>query len=422
MGLTLIGLCALFLPIQIRLAIRNHRPLLGARTVFLAACVSILVLQLSFIFAGVYFSDDSVRHMYDGLQLLRGESIYIDPPTTLGPVEGLLPNHPELASVYLPFTQLQAVVGAALHPHFGFPLVYHLLLAVSLAFSLRELPSHGRRLLAILALSPFFLIASASRHADVQGMMLVILGLALVEKRESSRDFWAGLAAGVLPALKPVGLVWALFLLADLTLRRRRLPRAWLAGVLVSALALSAFSVAVLWRDWQSLVAFTDTVRFFADWFIAYNPVILMRTWLTDIEQRTVIVEFRREILTLLLGGLFLMPLIATARNIRGTLPSGLSRLLRRLLRESLVWVLVLGVLAAGVWHPWYFVWWLPALSLTGRFRAAAFLPGLLVLFYVPVAILRVTGHWEYDLFVFCVFCYVSAWFWLTRNRRGAVT
>ena len=419
---TLIGLCALFFPIQARLANRPHRPLLAARVPFLMACGLAVATQIGFVFAGVYFSDDSVRHMYDGFQLLRGQAIYVDPPAVLGRVEGMLPNHPELASIYLPFTQLQATLGAAMHARLGFPIVYHLLLAILLSVCFWELPSRGRRLLVVLALSPFFLIVSASRHADVQGMTLAILSMALAEKRKRGRDLAAGVAASLLAGLKPIGSVWACFLLVDLILRRGRLPRAWLCGAVLGTLGLVGFAVGWLWKDTRSLAAFLDTARFFADWFIAYNPFVILRAAISDGDQRGIIVAFRREILTLLFGGFLFMPLLTTARMVGSiTFPGG-PRLIRRVLREGLVWVLVMGVLAAGVWHPWYFLWWIPALWLSGRFRAAAFLPGLLVLFYIPVAALRLTGRWEYDLFVFSLFFYVPAWFWLTRNRRIAVT
>lgn len=418
--LWLLLLCGLYFPVQLRLANRPHRPPLAARPVFLVAAALALGLQLTFIFAGFYFSDDSIRHIYDGVQILRGGAVYLEPPATLGKLGELMPNHPELATVYLPFTQFQSVLGALLHERYGFPIVYHLICALLLAYALRELPSRNRRVLVVLVLSPFFLIAASSRHSDLQGMLLVIASLILSERGGRKRQFVAGALAGLLPCLKPIGLVWSVFLFFDLMLRVGKRRRPWLVGFGTALLTMGAFAALVLWRDQRTLFAFFDTVKHFGDWFVAYNPIVLVRLAQDVTEQKLIIQEVRREILVVLAVGLFLIPLAATARNVRGTLPSDPRRLLRRGLREALVWVLVLGTLAAAVWHPWYFLWWLPALIMTGRFRLAALLPGLLLLFYVPIPVLRAQGRWDYEMFVFAVVLYLSAWFWLTRNRRSA--
>ncbi len=421
--LALLGMCAAFLPVQLRIALRPHRPMLGARLVFLGACAVAVLVQLLFVFTGVYFSDDSVRHVYDGHQLLAGRDVYAEPPAMLGRIGGLLPNHPELPTIYLPFTQMQAVLGALLSPvafpDLGFPLVYHLCLACGIAVAAWFLPPRARRLLILLALSPYFLFASSSRHADAQGFLLVVLSLALVRSRSPGRDFAAGFAAGLLPGLKPLGVVWMLFLAADVALRRRAVERQWFLGMGAALLLVCCVGV-WLWSSPRSLAGFLETGRHFADWFVAYNPFVLLKLAWTEAEQRATIVEFRREMLTLLVVGLCLMPLFATARMRSPRLLAVPGRrLLRRLAREILVWTLLLGVLWAAVWHPWYFLWWIPALALSGRWKAVSFLPGLLVLFYLPVASLRFDGRWDYGLFVFAIFCYVPAWFWLTRNRRS---
>lgn len=63
-----------------------------------------------------YYSDDWIRHVYDGLQLVQGRPVYRLPPVDLPPPAGfdLLPNHAHRQTIYLPFTQLQAWLAGSL--------------------------------------------------------------------------------------------------------------------------------------------------------------------------------------------------------------------------------------------------------------------------------------------------------------------
>ncbi|MCB1310000.1 MAG: hypothetical protein KDK30_17555, partial [Leptospiraceae bacterium] len=61
-----------------------------------------------------YFSDDAIRHIHDGHALLNGVDVYGVPPAERAAVLNRLPNHPELGTIYFPFTQLQALAGAFL--------------------------------------------------------------------------------------------------------------------------------------------------------------------------------------------------------------------------------------------------------------------------------------------------------------------
>ena len=76
-------------------------------------------------------------------------------------------------------------------------------------------------------------------------------------------------------------------------------------------------------------------------------------------------------------------------------------------LGRLLVAALGASILSKGVWHPWYFLWLIPALALSGRRRGAIFVVGALPLFYLPVVFLRATGDWWMPVFYVAMGIYI---------------
>ncbi|MCR9144420.1 MAG: hypothetical protein NXI24_19435 [bacterium] len=391
----------------------------------------------AFVFAPVYFSDDSVRHIHDGFYLLQGVDVYTTPPKSLPPFLDRLPNHPDVGTIYLPFTQLQAVVGAALHPRYGFLAVYYSVIFALLGLVWSRLRFGRERSIALAFIfSPAFLIPLAARHADVQGLLLVAAAVALLRTGDHAesqtnhddarppglrRDGIFGrhaLAAGLLAlaaGLKPEGLLWAgtvglyVFVLCvndSFSPARRRGLYGFIVGGAVTGGGLALFAWMVLFPTPDAWQSFMRTVALFTDWFAAYNPILHAReTLYPDVERPALLGIYRREVLLLALLW-FLLPMHRFLRGVHGQ--AGAAQFL---IGRLLVALLTASILSKGVWHPWYFLWLLPALWLTGRRRGAMFLAGALPLFYLPVIFLRATGEWWMPVFYGGVLAYAALFF-----------
>ncbi len=401
------------------------------------------------VFAPVYFSDDSIRHIHDGFYLLQGVDVYSTPPEALPPFLDRLPNHPDVGTIYLPFTQLQAYAGAALHARYGFLGVYYALCCAAIFAIWHNLDGERERVpLLLFWLSPAFLIPLSARHADVQGLLFVVLALVLLRTPPSAdrtrsqnadsrpvgtesvssapegRRPWArilraacaGLVLSAAAGLKPEGLIWAgtvgLYLVARRLFGRGSalaIGAFLLGGVLGAALQL-AFARFVLFAEPEAWRSFMSTVALFTQWFAAYNPVLELREWLyPDVSRPALLAAYRREIF--LLGTLWLFLPFFRGSSFSVPLRGPAVEDLRMFVGRLLVAALAASILSKGVWHPWYFLWLLPALWLTARRMAAVFLGGALPLFYLPVVYLRASGEWWMPIFYAAILIYTALFF-----------
>lgn len=371
-----------------------------------------MMMVLAGIFAPPFFSDDSLRHVHDGFYLLHGIDVYTIPPAHLPLAPGLdrLPNHPDVGTIYFPFTQMQALAGAALSARYGFFAIFASLCAALMYLNFRCASRHERRALALLFFSPAFLIFAVSRHADVQGLLLATAAYllwrrAITLRSRSAGAAWAaaaGLCAGLLIGLKPEGFVYLLFLgvLVLIAVRqdrhRRRLAGAWFTALFLVTFAQVMFALLVMFPAWEAFGAFLRTARFFTNWFVGYNPVVDLLLWFFDpgLERPWYLAAYRGGVFAL--AAVLCMILLFRQLQRRPAPSSGSTRtlVLRRWLRAAVPIALGAVILSKGVWHPWYFLWFAPVLGLRREFRTAAWLCAGLVLAYGPVFYLRRDGDW----------------------------
>lgn len=375
------------------------RPPLDSRAASLTVGVGFACVFAAFVSAPVFLSDDSIRHIHDGYYLLQGVDVYTTPPERLPRLLDRLPNHPDVGTIYLPFTQLQALIGAAIHPHRGFLSVYYAVawLAMLLAWRWAR-PGWERVLLLAFWTSPIFLITSAARHADVQGTLLVIVALLALRRVRvlaavrSTGFKGRGCGTGAGPALvggaalalaaglKPEGGLYAgtfgLAVLVWLNSRWRGGDRglalscgvAFAGGAGLVGGGLLAFAVLVLFAGDQAWPSFLFTVRLFTDWFAAYNPLLeLLEWWHSQSERPQLMAVYRRGVGLIALGLFGLFALRSWRRPRRGHRAAAhLRKFWRSLWLSGLLILVAASVTSKGVWHPWYFLWLLPALWLTG--------------------------------------------------------
>ena len=439
--------------------------------------LGLLCLFFSFAWAPFYFSDDALRHIHDGHYLLSGVDIYQITPTDLEAVLEQTPNHPELGSIYLPLTQAQAMLGALFSVPHGFRFVYIFFCVLLLAFIWLFAESKQAYLYLSFCFSPCFLIFLASHHADLQGFLLIgLIGVGLRACFTKSRPetlkacssflyLGLGFLAALLPGLKPEGLVWFLYLSLyflsknyfyfgqrDKSTKAKPLKKAiffWFSG---AALALGLqifFAAAVLFQSRDSWLAFLETIRFFTDWFLAYNPILDLRT--SMYEQNTILrpdifAHYRKQVCAAALLSFFLFPgllLLSRKRKQAFRVKEKKSQICSENLIECvtesfLKLALCTLLILKGAWNPWYLLWLLPALWNYPNYsdhgeetnepvsRCTHFLTAAIPLFYIPVVQLRAKGIWQmqdfYMAFVLMgLFWFMSLKISSFRSKRAKV-
>ncbi len=416
--------------------------------------ISLSIVFFCFIWTPFYFSDDALRHIHDGFYLQSGIDVYTIPPQDLRPVlAGKQPNHPEVPSIYLPVTQVQAMLGAALPlpSYYGFRLVYISICVILMCCIWGLCPPQRRQFYLHIFLAPWFCIFLAGHHADLQGFLLLLcigLGLkkakftwpnqAAILPRAIARFyllyfFYFAMAflAGLMVGLKPEGIwlflclhVWVIY---DCYITKKgKYLLCWLGGSFLCLLLQVAFARLFLWPNAEAFYSFLSTSRFFADWFLAYNPILELRTFFyeKDILRPEIFSLYRKQIFILgsvcffMLAGLFLSD--QRLHKLK------LVRLLSLQGRITVYLGLVIIIMAKGVWHPWYFLW------LIGVFLAfhtpkkenylanqvIHFISASLLIFYLPVIQLRAQGVWQMSNFYFAFIFLLLFWIFLTwRNK-----
>lgn len=411
----------------------------------------------SFAWAPLYFSDDALRHIHEGYYLLAGVDVYKTAPQELKAILAQSPNHPELGSLYLPLTQLQAMLGALFSVPQGFRFVYIFFCVLFMALTWLFGKGEGRSFYLNFYFSPPFLIFLASHHADLQGFLLLGLigvGLQASFTKEATNSFLGrysflyfglGFLSALLPGLKAEGLVWLLYLSFYFLSKSyfhfsygamfKKVSLLWLSGLILGLGLEGLFAWLFLFRSADSFFAFLETASFFTDWFLAYNPILDLRTFMYE-EGLTlrpeIFAHYRRQIYLIALLSFFLLPgfLILYGKKECGLkgkkapLQIYIENLLESFLKVSLFAFLAFK----GVWHPWYFLWLLPALwaypDYKGHekknsiaFSCARFLTALLPLFYIPIVQLRAKGIWQMQGF-YIAFVLIGIFHFVFTKRR----
>ncbi len=411
------------------------------------ACAALAAAGAAFVFAPFYFSDDSVRHIHEGFYLRLGIDVYSTPPLVLPPILETPPNYAWVGSVYFPATQALAWVGAGLSPRYGFLALYNGAVLLALGVALARFRPAQRRFWASRALAPIVWITFASRHADLLGLVLVLAALSLLPEsaagvspgvrrgwRAGAKLLAVGFFAAWLPGLKPEGLPWFLYLAwraagfaTDATARERRREHASAAALFCLGAAgplifQVAFAAHALWPTDAAQTAFARTVRDFADWFLAYNPILDFREAFLGALRPDDLRIHRAQVAAV--GGLVLCLAPAVwllRRNPQRFEGRRLRRLERirapRMAAFALLTALAVLTLSRGAWNPWYFLWMLPALRLAGMHGAELWLARGLPLWYIPIFWLRYDGAWDMALFYWIAGGYFLLGFLLTNAK-----
>ncbi len=378
-------------------------------------------LPLLWIPAGFYFSDDAVRHIQDGVQILKGVDVYAVPAGRLSNPIGLTANQPQLGSIYLPTIQLLSVLGAMANGVWGFRIFYALAATALSVWVTAKLPNRHRGWFVWALMSPLWVIISASRHSDGIGALLILTAVVAVRKKGKAGLFFGGMACVAAIGAKPEGMVFGAAIAGALLLGLRpwRDLGWFLAGALIAVVGLGFFSREFLFHSAESIQGFRGALDFYVRQLLAYHPLGLLRhSWGWSVD--AVNVRIREEGAGIFIGILGALPALYIATRSRPALRS--PRRLMRLLLPPMVIGVLLGMFAMRpVWQPWHFLWILVALGWAGRAKTARICLPILLLMYSAVPFYRAGGAWSDGLFwqfggVFALAGVV--WFWLTKCRR----
>jgi len=390
----------------------------------------IVFVQGVFVFAGQFFSDDSLRHVFDGFYLLRGVDVYSTPPLLLSPVCEALPNHPQYSTIYFPFTQALAAAGSWISPCYGFFILFALFCAVMIAAAWFFFSRFERRIFFYVLSTPWWLIESSSRHSDLCGFLIVMFLVAFLRnanRRGHARKvsaFWllfAGLLAGCLPVIKPEGSIWFLlvFYLFWRTGRSRLntgMRTLFSAGAVLSLSLLCGLALAYIRQNPEAPAAFYKTGRLYSYWFVAYNPFVLFRIHFLNYTIPDAVRSFRTDVfLSFVVFLVFFPGMILLLKRF--------SNFHRRIGYMPLFVAALLGVylFGKGTWQPWYFAWWFGALFYAGWSRFVLELMIFLPLFYIPTAFYRAGEGMPVHYFYLAVSLFLLCRFFLTKAGRQKI-
>ena len=378
-----------------------------------------------FIFTPFHFSNDAIRHIYDGNYLLQPDiDIYQTSPEKLPAILPQKPNHPWLATIYLPVTQLQSMLGAIIHPQYGFRIVYVLLCLLLMGFILRLCKAKQHKLWLSIFFTPAFCLLWSSHHADVQGFLLISLVCLMLKNKnntsaittqEFAKSFGLAYLTACLAGLKPEGTYWIVFLsiyFFYINKQKKYHYVFWLLGLCLCLSCQFLFAYMFLWKGGASWDSFLKTGDLFLNWFLAYNPFLELRVFLYERlspaqpTRPQIFQIYRQQIVSVCVLFCFLLPALrisyhrfcsTSQAQIKNTQTNN-DTIYLFLWHSCLIWGLFSIYLAKGSWHPWYLLWILPALSnrinpiLTAgnlSHNLSLFLITVIPLFYLPVMELR---------------------------------
>lgn len=327
----------------------------------------------------IYFSDDQLRHIFDGWMLANGLDPFSVSPDQVAKhylnrdIPGL-PNHPDTATIYLPFTNLQAWAG---HYTAGFPVVYG-------TVTLAALIASGRHYLLSY---PVFWIFLLSGHGDVQAVLLILNSLHLYRK---SRPYQAAILTGLAALIKPEALLFSLYpVLKTLRNRSKTVSAAEFFRSMIPALLPVFFWITGLCLQFKliandvSLNGWIEVLQLFNTYFISYRPDLIYLSSSGFSAEQSILI-MRNCLIPVYLLVVSLAAAVLSARgkirlNVYAVLPA----------------VLLVYFFYRGSWQPWYFFWWIVFLNR----RQTGILLSWLILFYLPVAGFRISGFMDYSLF-----------------------
>ena len=232
-----------------------------------------VALRLPFLLAPPQLSDDIYRYLWDGWQLLQGQSPYALAPAAVTPAPAIagvhrLINHPQYVTIYPPMAQLIFAAGAALGGTITGLKTLLVLVDLGLCLAIVKLV---RRLglppwrSVLYAWNPLAAIEIAgSGHVDGAGLALLLAAVLLLGRKEVSprQATWQFPLAGALAAaaglvkLFPFALAPLLFLAIPRP-RRRLFLAGFGAGVaalllpFLPGLGHLAGTLSTYARDWE---------------------------------------------------------------------------------------------------------------------------------------------------------------------------
>ncbi|MBI3395428.1 MAG: hypothetical protein HY042_06310 [Spirochaetia bacterium] len=386
-------------------------------------------------FSGYYFSDDALRHIHDGWNILLGNNVYLRTGGPLPmPIEIPLP-YDRMPTIYLPGMQLFTTAGAWLSPRYGFLLLFHLTTAALLAGLWVLWKGVRRDLLIFWALSTGLLMDVSGRHSDTLGVLFSLLGLTLIARGQSSIGILVGgLLAGLGVGFKPEGFIFASYaaFIPIVAYRKswgaamepHRAILAWL-GLLTGGAILVGFAFGILWREPGTFDAYRRTLRFFLDEWVAVNPVVLYRIHVKGMLNMMATSVWRKDLAVITLAVLMMLPGWILLRHAHAagaphkawTVPSlWRGRLAGRLLYAVFLVCLAYIILVRGAWHPWYLEYVIGALIWGRRRFSALFLICMISIWYLPVPPFRAGGPWEHAVFFAALITFAGGWFLLTKR------
>lgn len=402
---------------------RRHWPLFG-----IALLIVCGVSLLSFDF----FSDDARRHLHDGFYLWRGFDVYSIPPAMFPEAPSGRANHDHFGSVYLPVTQALAMAGAFIAPQYGYLLLATIWLFFFAILAFVAGDGRQRRLIFGLAFAPGMLLIVSARHSDVLGMFAVLAAISLFERRGAASAAAVGAIASLLVGLKPEGLVWAAYFLAQAVSGRagddrktRIVATASLLFPFLTGIGIQLVFARQALFPWElAWHSFLHTLQIFADYFVAYNPVVDWREWALGASRPQSLVSWRLQSVAGFALVVLIVPLLSHAAGrtpdllALKSLGDEVRQRIQALLPVWLVLAVAALILMRGAWNPWYFCWLLPALALARWTQALRIIGGLLPLFYLPVLYYRAGFGWQMSSFYVVLLVALFLALWLTFIRR----
>jgi len=330
--------------------------------------LSVLV-RASFLTSTPVGSDDVYRYMWDGKVQAAGIDPYLYPPNDpalSGLHSSVLPalvNHPDMRTLYFPFTQwvfraCYAVSGEAVWGYKAVLLLAEMLTIVAL---IRLAGRYGgsRKVVLLYALCPLPIIQFAlDAHVDALGLPFLAWGLLLVLAGKRTAGY---VLLGISMAVKPVALVFLPILVLNERGARNRLV----------ALVAPPGIFALQFIPYLSSPHLFDALTTYTRHWVFNGPVFEVINVLVADNQRA------RTICSVILAASLVLLLLG-----------------RQPVRQRIAHAVLLLLLCSPVVHPWY-VTWLAVLIPLVPGRAAITFAATSSLTVFTVLTYRQTGVWQ---------------------------
>ena len=382
------------------------------------------VLLFSFIFTSFFFSDDAIRHIYDGFYLVSGIDIYSQSPDKLQRLFLEKPNHSSLPSIYFPVTQIQAYLGALLFDsYYGFRFVY-LFVCASFILGLWFLAKKEERTVLLeIFYSPFFLLFISSHHADLQAFLIILFISFCLARKFKTRFIFVilGFLVASLLGTKPEGTFFA-FALSIYFLGSNPLTVLffYILGFCVSVLWQALFVYYILFPSYNSFLSFLDTSRYFMDWFLGYNPILEIRVALyegTNFSRPNIFYDYRKNLVSIFILLFSYLPSLVLFPFFKLMTFRIVSK--KEYLEKIFLGILFFFFFFKGVWHPWYLLWLISFFCVFSKTPPNIFIGFFICaipLFYIPVVFLRVGKDWQMGMYLFYAVLCTFMFFWLVKK------